>query len=224
MFIPRTVDPESGGLKEFRRLPHSFGGCKREEQPMGKVVVTEFISLDGVIEAPGGEAGYKHTGWVGRFPDVGQFDYKLEEVLAHEAHLLGRTTYDSFAGAWPHRKDKFADKINAMPKYVASTTLQKPDWNNTTALQGDAMAAVAQLKQDLTGDMLVAGSRTLVNALKGRDLVDEYRLMLFPIILGSGMRLFDHSEDATTLSLIGTRPFDNGIVLLTYQPANRNGS
>jgi dihydrofolate reductase len=191
---------------------------------MGRVIVTEFVSLDGVMEAPGGEAGYKHTGWVGRFPDVGQFQYKLEEVLAHEAHLLGRTTYESFAGAWPYREGEFADKINAMPKYVASTTLQNPEWNNTTVLQGDAMAAVARLKKDLKGDMLVAGSRTLVNSLKQHDLVDEYHLMVFPIILGSGMRLFDHAEDATTLTLIDTRPYENGIVHLTYQPANRNGS
>ena len=191
---------------------------------MGRVVVTEFVSLDGVMEAPGGEAGYKHTGWVGRFPDVGQFQYKLEEVLAHEAHLLGRTTYESFAGAWPYREGEFADTINAMPKYVASTTLQNPDWNNTTVLHGDAMAAVAQLKQDLKGDMLVAGSRTLVNSLKQHDLVDEYHLMVFPIILGSGMRLFEDSEDATTLTLIDTRSYENGIVLLTYQPANRSGS
>jgi dihydrofolate reductase len=191
---------------------------------MGKVIVTEFISLDGVVEAPGGEPGYKHTGWVGRFPDVGQFDYKLEEVLAAEAHLLGRTTYESFAGAWPYRQGEMADKINAMPKYVASTTLKNPVWNNTIVLQGDAMAAVAQLKQDLKGDMLVAGSRTLVNALKQHDLIDEYHLMVFPIILGSGMRLFDDSEDATTLTLIDTRPYDNGIVNLTYRPANRRGN
>jgi dihydrofolate reductase len=191
---------------------------------MGRVVVTEFISLDGVIEAPGGEAGYKHTGWVGRFPDVGQFQYKFEELLEHESHLLGRTTYEGFAGAWPGREGEFADRMNAMPKYVASTTLKQADWNNTTILQGDVIAAVAQLKLDLKGDMLVAGSRTLVNALKQHDLVDEYRLMVFPIILGSGMRLFDDADDATTLSLVNARTFDNGIALLTYQPANRSGN
>jgi dihydrofolate reductase len=191
---------------------------------MGKVIVTEFVSLDGVMEAPGGEEGYRHTNWVGRFPDVGQFDYKLEEVLAAEAHLLGRTTYESFAGAWPYREGEMADKINAMPKYVASTTLKNPDWNNTIVLQGDAMAAVAKLKKELRGDMLVAGSRTLVNSLKQAGLVDEYHLMVFPIILGSGMRLFDDSEDASTLTLIDTRPYENGIVNLIYQPANRGGN
>jgi dihydrofolate reductase len=191
---------------------------------VGKVIVTEFVSLDGVMEAPGGEPGYKHTNWVSRFPDVGQFQYKFEEVQAAEAHLLGRTTYESFAGAWPFREGEFADKINAMPKYVASTTLKNPEWNNTTVLQGDAMAAVALLKKDLKGDMLVAGSRTLVNSLKQHDLIDEYHLMVFPIILGSGMCLFDDSDDATTLTLIDTTPYDNGIVNLTYRPANRDGS
>ncbi|MGE0544269.1 MAG: dihydrofolate reductase family protein [Dehalococcoidia bacterium] len=191
---------------------------------MGKVIVTEFVSLDGVMEAPGGEPGYKHTGWVGRFPDVGQFDYKLEEVLSAEAHLLGRTTFESFAGAWPYREGEMADKINAMPKYVASTTLKHPEWNNTIVLQGDAMAAVAKLKKELRGDMLVAGSRTLVNSLKQADLVDEYHLMVFPIILGSGRRLFDEVDDATSLTLIDTRSYDNGIVNLTYQPANRGGN
>ena len=106
---------------------------------MARIVVTEFVSLDGVMEAPGGEPGYKHTGWVGRFPDAGQFDYKFEEVLEHEAQLLGRVTYESFAEAWPQREGEFADRINSMPKYVVSTTLKNPEWNNTTVLQGDAM-------------------------------------------------------------------------------------
>jgi dihydrofolate reductase len=186
---------------------------------VGKIVVSEFMSLDGVMEAPGGEPGHRHTGWVARFPDAGQFKYKLEEVLAHEAHLLGRTTYESFAGAWPARTGRFAEKINAMPKYVASTTLATPDWNNTTVLQGDTATAVAKLKQELSGDILVAGSRTLVTTLRLNDLVDEYRLMVFPIVLASGMRLFDETDDATILELIGTQQFDNGIVNLTYRPA-----
>jgi dihydrofolate reductase len=156
---------------------------------------------------------------VARFPDAGQFKYKLDEVLAHEAHLLGRTTYESFAGAWPARTGVFADKINSMPKYVASTTLTTADWNNTTVLKGDTASAVAKLKRELKGDILVAGSRTLVTTLRRNDLIDEYRLMVFPIILASGMRLFDETADATTLELVGTQPFDNGIVNLTYRPA-----
>ncbi|MGH2599360.1 MAG: dihydrofolate reductase family protein, partial [Dehalococcoidia bacterium] len=140
-------------------------------------------------------------------------------VFAHEALLLGRTTYEGFAEAWPPREGEFADKMNSMPKYVASTTLQKAEWNNSTVLKGDAMAAVAKLKQELAGDILVNGSRTLVNALKQHDLVDEYRLMVFPIILGSGMRLFDDTQDATTLKLVDTHPLANGAVVLTYRPA-----
>ena len=184
---------------------------------MGKVVVSEFVSLDGVMEAPGGEPGYKHTGWVATFADTGQFTYKLDEVLAHEALLLGRRTYEGFAAAWPARDGEFADKMNSIPKYVASTTLTTAEWNNSTVLQGDVAEAVATLKADLSGDILVAGSRTLVNALKAHDLIDEYRMMVFPIVLGSGMRLFDDAADPTTLTLVETQRFDSGIAILVYR-------
>jgi dihydrofolate reductase len=186
---------------------------------MGRIVVSEFVSLDGVVEAPGGEPGYRHTGWVAKFQHDEQIQWKFQEVLAHEALLLGRTTYESFAGAWPSYKGPFADRMNSMPKYVASTTLQKLDWNNAHLLQGDAMAAAARLKRELGGDILVHGSRTLANALKKHDLVDEYRLMVFPIILGSGMRLFEETPDAATLALIGTQSLRNGVAILTYRPA-----
>jgi dihydrofolate reductase len=186
---------------------------------MGKVVVTEFVSLDGVMEAPGGEPGYKHTGWVAKFLDEGQFKYKFDEVMEHDALLLGRKTYESFADGWSPREGEFADKMNSMPKYVASTTLKEAQWKNSTVLSGDAMAEVAKLKAELTGDILVAGSRTLVNALKRHGLVDEYRLMVFPVILGSGMRLFDDAEDAAPLERVGILPLDNGAVVLTYRPA-----
>lgn len=184
---------------------------------MGRIVVSEFVSLDGVVEAPGGEPGYRHTGWVARFQDAEQIQWKQNEVMAHEALLIGRTTYESFAGAWPRFKGPFADKMNSMPKYVASTTLRDPTWNNAHVLQGDAMAAVARLKKELHGDILVHGSRTLVNALKAHDLVDEYRLMIFPVILGSGMRLFEETPDATTLALAGSESLKNGAVVLTYR-------
>lgn len=186
---------------------------------MGRIVVSEFVSLDGVVEAPGGEPGYRHTGWVAKFQDEEQIQWKFKEVLAHQALLLGRTTYESFAGAWPSYKGPFADRMNSMPKYVASTTLQKLDWNNAHLLQGDAMAAAARLKRELGGDILVHGSRTLANALKKHDLVDEYRLMVFPIILGSGMRLFEETPDTTTLALTGTQSLRNGVAVLTYRPA-----
>jgi dihydrofolate reductase len=185
---------------------------------MGRIVISEFVSLDGVVEAPGGEAGYRHTGWVAKFQSAEQIQWKFDEVLAHEALLLGRITYESFAGAWPSYKGPFADAMNSMPKYVASTTLKRADWNNAHILQGDATAAAARLKRELRGDMLVHGSRTLANALKRHDLVDEYRLMVFPIILGSGMRLFEETPDATTLALIDTQMLKNGAAVLTYRP------
>jgi dihydrofolate reductase len=183
---------------------------------MGKLVVTEFLSIDGVMEAPGGEPGYRHTAWVTRFPDVGQFENKFEEVLEHEALLIGRVTYESFAGAWPFRDGPFADRMNTMPKFVASTTLKDPEWSNTTVLEGDTMTAVQTLKAQLAGDILVTGSRTLVQGLAAADLVDEYRLMIFPIVLGSGFRLWADTVDATTLRLVGTRAFGDVVVLNTY--------
>ncbi len=190
---------------------------------MGKVVVSEFMSLDGVVEAPGGEPGYRHSGWVAKLQDPAQFQYKLAEVLGHEALLIGRKTYESFAGAWPARTGEFADKMNRMPKYVASTTLKNPGWNNSTVLEGDVAAAVSKLKDRLRGDLLVAGSRSLVNTLKQHDLVDEYRLMVFPVVLGSGMRLFAEAADATALQLVDTHRLPTGTMILTYRPARSTG-
>lgn len=184
---------------------------------MGRLVVAEFMSLDGVMEAPGGEPGYRHTNWVGKRHEAKQIEHKFKEVLDHEVLLVGRVTYESFAGAWPTYKGPFADRMNGMPKYVVSSTLENPAWNNTTVLQGEPMAAVAKLKQSLKGGMLVGGSRMLVNALRKHDLVDEYRLMVFPVILGSGAPLFDRTEEATNLKLAATHTFANGSVELTYQ-------
>jgi dihydrofolate reductase len=186
--------------------------------PVGKLIVTEFVSLDGVMEAPGGEAGYRHSGWVFDFMSPEQEEFKLAEVLDAEAHLLGRVTYESFAGAWPKRSGEFADKVNSMPKYVVSSTLDELEWNNSTLIKGDVAEAVAKLKQD-GGDVLVAGSRTLVHALMEHDLVDEYRLMVFPVVLGSGKRLFPESPDKVVLRLVDTRTFDSGVQVHTYQPA-----
>ena len=186
---------------------------------MGRIVVSEFVSLDGVMQAPGGESDYRHTGWVMKFPDPAQYQYKLDETMAHEAQLLGRRTYEGFAEAWPARDGEFANRMNAMPKYVVSTTLQHAAWNNTTVLKGDVAETIGKLKREIRGDILVPGSRTLVNTLKQHDLVDEYRLMVFPIVLGSGMRLFDEAIDATTLTLTDLQRFESGTVVLTYRPA-----
>ena len=184
---------------------------------MARIVVSEFVSLDGVMEAPGGEPGYKHTGWVARFQDPEQIQYKLEETLAHQALLLGRTTYESFASAWPFMGGEFGAKMNSMPKFVVSTTLDKAEWNNTTVLKGDAMTAVAKLKDEFEGNILVTGSRTLVAALMAHDLVDEFKLMVFPIVLGSGKRLFADTDDAMTLDLVNTHALTNGAVELKYR-------
>lgn len=183
---------------------------------MGRIVVSELISVDGVMEAPGGEPGFRHTNWVGKRHEAGMIDYKFQEVLDHEALLIGRVTYESFASSWPTYRGPFADRMNGMQKYVVSSTLKHPAWNNTSVLQGEPMEAIRKLKWEMRGDIVVGGSRRLVNALKQHDLVDEYRLMVFPVILGSGAQLFDRTEDATDLKLVDTRSFANGAVVLTY--------
>jgi dihydrofolate reductase len=182
-----------------------------------KLIVSEFVTLDGVMEAPGGEEGHPHTGWVLDFIGPEQNKYKLDEVLAAEALLLGRVTYEGFAGAWPQRTGVFADKMNSMPKLVASTTLQDLDWNNSKLIQGDVAEGVAKLQEQDGGEILVAGSRTLVHTLMRHGLVDEYRLMVFPVVLGSGRRLFPETPDKTVLKLVDTQPFASGVVAHTYR-------
>jgi dihydrofolate reductase len=184
---------------------------------MRKLIVSEFVSLDGVMEAPGGEEGYVHSGWVFDFMGPEQQQYKLDEVLEAEDLLLGRVTYEGFAAAWPERSGEFADKMNGMPKHVASTTLEQLDWNNSSVIQGDVADAVAALKQKDGGPILVAGSRTLVHTLMRDGLVDEYRLMVFPVVLGSGARWFPEAPDKTVLKLADTRAFASGVVVLTYE-------
>jgi dihydrofolate reductase len=184
-----------------------------------ELIVTEFITLDGVIEAPGGEPTHPHTGWTIDFAVPEQMQYKLDETLEADALLLGRVTYEGFAEAWPPREGPFADKMNAMPKFVASTTLKELDWNNSTLLEGDVAAAVAKLKESDGGPILVAGSGTLVHTLIEHGLVDEYRLMIFPVLLGSGKRLFPDSPEKRTLQLVDTKQFPSGVVVHHYRPA-----
>src|SRR5918998_5668377 len=172
---------------------------------MGKLVVTEFVSLDGVMQAPGGE-DFKYPGWSFEFDrgdDGNQF--KLEETLEADALLIGRVTYESFAGAWPAREGEFADKFNSMPKYVVSSTLENPEWNNTTVLKGDAVSEASKLKQELDGDIYVHGSCQLVQTLIENDLVDELHLMVFPVILGTGKRVFGETSDKKALRLADSR-------------------
>jgi dihydrofolate reductase len=188
---------------------------------MRRIVVTEFISLDGIVEDPGGSEGTRHGGWTFKFNDPDGMKYKLDETMDHEAMLLGRVTYEGFAEAWPGRTDEvgFADKMNGMPKYVVSKTLTRADWNNSTILSGDLAQEVTALKEQDGGDILVAGSVSLVRGLTELGLVDEYRLMTFPIVLGEGKRLFEGVSDATTLSLADVKPLQSGTVILTYHPA-----
>ena len=188
---------------------------------MGKLVVTEFISLDGIIEDPGGAEGTDFGGWSFRFPaDEGQ-QFKFEELMASDVQLLGRVTYDGFAAAWPAMAEstgEFGQKMNAMPKVVVSTTLTDPSWANTTVISADVPGQVARLKTRYPGDVLVAGSATLVRTLREHGLVDEYRLMVYPVVLGHGKRLFEGGH-VTDLELAGTRQAGPGVLLLTYRPA-----
>jgi len=185
---------------------------------MRRIVVTEFVSVDGVMEDPGGAEGFRHGGWTFKFNDPQGMKYKLDETLGHDALLLGRVTYEGFAKAWPGMTDDagFADKMNSMPKYVVSRTLTRADWNNSTVLDGDLATQVSALKAQDGGDILVAGSATLVRGLTDLGLVDEYRLMVFPIVLGEGKRLFDGVGDAAALTLADVKPLESGTVILTY--------
>ena len=187
---------------------------------MGKLVVTEFVSLDGVMQAPGGE-DFKYPGWsfdFDRGEDGNQF--KLQETLETDALLIGRVTYESFAGAWPSREGEFADKFNSMPKYVVSSTLDDPEWNNTTVVGGDAVAAASKLKQDVDGIVQVPGSLRLVEALIEADLVDELHLMVFPVVLGTGRRLFGETSERSDWRLTEAKPVGpDGVLVLIYERA-----
>ena len=189
---------------------------------MGRIVVTEFVSLDGVMEDPGGAEGYEHGGWsfqVNRGDEGDKF--KLEELVDAEAQLLGRVTYEGFAKAWPSITDEagFAAKMNSMPKYVVSSTLTNPEWQNTTVLSGDVAEGVSKLKQEVDGNILVAGSAQLVQALIEHDLVDELRLMVYPVVLGSGKRLFGKTSDKKALRLADSKVVGDGVQILVYESA-----
>lgn len=187
---------------------------------MRKLFITEFISLDGVVEAPGGEPEYPHSGWVIAAGDE-HGSFKAKETMEEtEALLLGRKTYEGFAAAWPERGGEFADKFNNMPKYVVSNTLSEPlEWNNSALISGDAVEGVKKLKEGDGGPISVHGSITLAQSLIAADLVDELRLMFFPVVLGAnGKRLFDDNFPGKwELKLAGTEVFDNGVVVHTYQ-------
>ena len=187
---------------------------------MGRIVVTEFVSLDGVMEDPGGGEDFKHGGWSFKFDrgDEGN-KFKTGETMDAAAMLLGRRTYEGFAQAWPSRGGEFADKFNSMPKYVVSSTLTDPEWTNTTVLDGDLRESVQRLRDDVDGDVIVHGSGQLVRSLLADDAVDELRLMVFPVVLGSGKRVFGETEDPKSLRLASSDVAGEGVLLLVYERA-----
>jgi dihydrofolate reductase len=195
-----------------------------QEITMGKLVVTEFISLDGIIEDPGGSEGSEHGGWSFRHPAPDGEQFKGDELRDSDVQLLGRVTYEGFAAAWPAMEEATGDygkKMNAMPKVVVSTTLTEPTWNNTTIISGNVADEVARLKAQYDGDILVQGSATLVQTLAEHGLVDEYRLMVHPVVLGTGKRLFSGSAAGTDLQLVDSRKVGPDVLLLIYRPASR---
>ena len=190
---------------------------------MGKVVVSQFMSLDGVVEDPGGSEDSERGGWAFKFDRGAAGDkFKLDEVMASEALLLGRVTFEGFAEAWPSRDGEFADKFNGLPKYVVSTTLRDPEWNNSKVIDGDVAGAVSRLKRELDGDILINGSVQLVRTLIEQDLIDEYRLMVFPTVLGAGKRLFGETSSAASLRLVDSRPAGETLILI-LAPAGTGG-
>jgi dihydrofolate reductase len=187
---------------------------------MGKIAISENVSLDGVVQDPAGDEGFSVGGWVGRItdrPEVGKL--ALDEALGTEALLLGRRSYEWFAARWPSRSGGLADRLNSLAKYVVSSTLEDPDWNNSTVLKGDVVNEVSKLRQELDGDIVVLASFQIVHALMQHDLVDELRLKVFPVVLGAGERLFAETSDKKPMRLIDTQTLDGDVAYLTYEPA-----
>jgi dihydrofolate reductase len=185
---------------------------------MGRIVITEFISLDGVIEDPGGAEDFKYGGWSFEFNrgDAGN-KFKLDETMASAALLLGRVTYEGFAKAWPQRDGEFAEKFNSMPKYVVSSTVDGSEWTNTTVLDGDVAAAVRKVRDEVDGDIVVHGSGQLVQTLLEHDLVDRLHLMVFPVVLGAGQRLFGETTEKKPLKLVSSETVGDGVTVAVYE-------
>jgi dihydrofolate reductase len=184
---------------------------------MGKIVISENVSLDGVIEDPAGDEGFRLGGWVGKIADREQVNQTvLDEALGSEAWLLGRRSYEWFAARWPSRTGALADRLNNLPKYVVSSTLGDADWNNSTVLRGDVLTEVSTLKQELNGEIVIPAGFELVSTLMEHDLVDELRLKIYPVVLGAGRRLFGQTTDKKTMRLVDTQTLDDDVAFLTY--------
>ena len=187
---------------------------------MGRIVISENVTLDGVVQDPAGAEGFARGGWVGRVGERGREEAArvlLDEALGAEAQLFGRRTYEFLAARWPSRSGAFADRFNEMPKYVVSSTMKDPDWNNSTVLAGHVVQEVSKLKQELDGEIVVAGSIQLVRTLMENDLVGELRLMVYPVVLGAGERLFGETSDSRPLRLVSTQTIGDGLAFLTYE-------
>jgi dihydrofolate reductase len=186
---------------------------------MGKIVISENVSLDGVIQDPSGDEGFRLGGWVGVIKDREEAGKAvLDEALGTEALLLGRRSYEFFAARWPSRDGELADRLNSLPKYVVSSTLEDPEWNNSTVVKGDVVNEVSKLKQELNGEIVVYGSIQLARTLMEHDVVDELRLMIYPVVLGAGERLFGETSDKKPMRLVDTQTIGDGVAFLTYEP------
>jgi dihydrofolate reductase len=186
---------------------------------MGKIVKSNFVSLDGVVQDPAGTEGFRLGGWVGPLKDRQDLSkLALDEALGAEALLLGRRSYEFLAALWPSRNGELADRLNSLPKYVVSSTLEDPDWNNSTVLTGNVVNEVSKLKQELNGEIVVPASFQLLHTLIEHDLVDELRLIIIPVVLGAGERLFGETSDMKPMRLVDTQTIDSGVALLTYEP------
>lgn len=188
---------------------------------MGKIIVSENVSLDGVVQDPTGDEGFRVGGWFGQIGDRDREEWakvEFEEALGAEALLLGRRTYEFFAARWPSRSGQWANRLNSLPKYVVSATLQNPDWNNSTVLTGNVVDEVSTLRRKVNGDIVVYASFQLVHTLIEHDLVDGLRMMIFPFVLGAGERLFGETSRTKHMRLVDTRTIGDGLAFLTYRP------
>jgi dihydrofolate reductase len=188
---------------------------------MAKIIISENVTLDGVVQDPTGDEGFRVGGWFSQVENRDREEWarvELDEARGAEALLLGRRTYEFFAARWPTRSGQWADRLNSLPKYVVSATLQDPNWNNSTVLTGDLVDQVSTLRRKVNGDIVVYGSFQLVHTLIEHDLVDELRLMIYPFVLGAGERLFGETSGMKRMRLIATRTVGNGVAFLTYQP------
>jgi dihydrofolate reductase len=204
-------------FRRGQRLNEHGDGNDRRNQ-MGKIVVSDNVTLDGVVQDPTGDEGFRHGGWIGLLkdrPELGKL--ALDEALGAEALLLGRRSYEWFAARWPSRTGGLADRLNSLPKYVVSSTLEDLGWNNSTLLEGDVVSEVSKLKQELDGEIVVLASFQLVRTLMEHDLVDELRLKVFPVVLGAGERLFGETSEKKSMRLVDTQTVEGDVAFLTYE-------